>query len=90
MRFSKIVKKSNEDYKGKVYDLCVDESHSYNIDGLVVHNSGAGSLVNYALGITKVDPLQYDLIFERFLNKDRGHMPKIYWASKVNLVQGCA
>lgn len=76
MRFSKIVKKSNEDYKGKVYDLCVDESHSYNIDGLVVHNSGAGSLVNYALGITKVDPLQYDLIFERFLNKDRGHMPE--------------
>lgn len=76
MRFSKIVKKSNEDYKGKVYDLCVDESHSYNIDGLIVHNSGAGSLVNYALGITKVDPLQYDLIFERFLNKDRGHMPE--------------
>lgn len=76
MRFSKIVKKSNEDYKGKVYDLCVNESHSYNIDGLIVHNSGAGSLVNYALGITKVDPLQYDLIFERFLNKDRGHMPE--------------
>ena len=76
MRFSKIVKKSNEDYKGKVYDLCVDESHSYNIDGLIVHNSGAGRLVNYALGITKVDPLQYDLIFERFLNKDRGHMPE--------------
>ena len=57
MRFSKIVKKSNEDYKGKVYDLCVDESHSYNIDGLIVHNSGAGSLVNYSLGITKVVPL---------------------------------
>ena len=90
MRFSKIVKKSNEDYKGKVYDMWVDESHSNNIDGLIVHNSGAGSLVNYALGITKVDPLQYDLIFERFLNKDRGHMPEIYWASKVNLVQGCA
>lgn len=37
----------------------------------------AGSLVNYALGITKVDPLEYDLIFERFLNPDRGHLPDI-------------
>ena len=60
MHFRKIVKKDKHQYDGKVYDLCVDESHSYNIDGLVVHNSGAGSLVNYALGITKVDPLQYD------------------------------
>ena len=70
MRFKKILNKVKEHYKGKVYDLCVKDSHSYNIDWLVVHNSGAGSLVNYALKITKVDPLQYDLIFERFLNPD--------------------
>ena len=37
--------------------------------------SGAGSLVAYALGITDLDPLQYDLIFERFLNPDRVSMP---------------
>ena len=67
MRFKKIISKKELDYKGKVYDLCVDQSHSYNIDGLAVHNSGAGSLVNYALEITKIDPLQYDLLFERFL-----------------------
>lgn len=67
MRFVKIIKKSYEHYKGKVYDLCVENSHSYNINNIIVHNSGAGSLVNYALGITKVDPLEYDLIFERFL-----------------------
>jgi DNA polymerase-3 subunit alpha len=52
-------------YKGKVYDLTVDSAHSYNVNNLIVHNSGAGSLVNYALGITKVNPLDYDLIFER-------------------------
>ena len=39
--------------------------------------SGAASLVNYALGIINVDPLKYDLIFERFLNPDRITMPDI-------------
>jgi DNA polymerase III subunit alpha len=37
--------------------------------------SGAGSLVAYALGITDLDPLQYDLLFERFLNPERISMP---------------
>ena len=37
--------------------------------------SGAGSLVAYALGITDLDPLRYDLLFERFLNPDRVSMP---------------
>jgi len=37
--------------------------------------SGAGSLVAYALGITGLDPLQYDLLFERFLNPERVSMP---------------
>src|SRR5882757_331674 len=37
--------------------------------------SGAGSLVAYALGITDLDPLQYDLLFERFLNPERVSMP---------------
>lgn len=39
--------------------------------------SAAGSLVSYALGITNVDPLKYDLLFERFLNPDRVSMPDI-------------
>ena len=39
--------------------------------------SGAASLVNYSLGIINVDPLKYDLIFERFLNPDRITMPDI-------------
>lgn len=37
--------------------------------------SGAGSLVAYALSITDLDPLQYDLLFERFLNPERVSMP---------------
>ncbi len=37
--------------------------------------SGVGSLIAYAIGITDVDPLEYGLIFERFLNKDRTSMP---------------
>ncbi len=39
--------------------------------------SAAGSLVAYALGITAVDPLRYDLLFERFLNPERISMPDI-------------
>lgn len=39
--------------------------------------SAAGSLVSYALGITEVDPMKYDLLFERFLNPDRITMPDI-------------
>ncbi len=39
--------------------------------------SAAGSLVSYALGITQIDPLKYDLLFERFLNSSRISMPDI-------------
>lgn len=39
--------------------------------------SAAGSLVSYCLGITEIDPLKYDLLFERFLNPERKTMPDI-------------
>ena len=39
--------------------------------------SAAGSLVSYTLGITDIDPLKYDLLFERFLNSERITMPDI-------------
>ena len=39
--------------------------------------SAAGSLVSYSIGITNVDPIEYDLLFERFLNPDRITMPDI-------------
>lgn len=39
--------------------------------------SAAGSVVSYALGITNIDPLRYDLLFERFLNPERISLPDI-------------
>ena len=39
--------------------------------------SAAGSIISYALNITELDPLEYDLLFERFLNPDRISMPDI-------------
>ncbi len=51
--------------------------------------SAAGSIVAYSLGITDIDPLKYDLLFERFLNKDRVTMPDIdvdFEDTKRNLV----
>lgn len=59
-------------YKGKVYDLCIHgQDHSYKIEDFTVHNSGAGSLVLYLMGITKIDPLEHNLLFERFLSEER-------------------
>ncbi|MFI3251696.1 MAG: DNA polymerase III subunit alpha [bacterium] len=49
-------------------------------EGILVgpgRGSAAGSLVSYCLGITEIDPLEYDLYFERFLNPDRITMPDI-------------
>ncbi|MFB6212712.1 MAG: DNA polymerase III subunit alpha [Candidatus Magasanikbacteria bacterium] len=48
--------------------------------GIVVgpgRGSAAGSLVSYVLGITNVDPIKYDLLFERFLNPERIEVPDI-------------
>ncbi|WLP85953.1 DNA polymerase III subunit alpha [Mycoplasma seminis] len=39
--------------------------------------SASGSLISYLLGITDIDPLEFDLLFERFLNKDRVSLPDI-------------
>jgi len=55
---------------GKVHDLNVSETHSYNVEGLAVHNSSASSIVCYSLGITGVCPMENGLIFERFLDPE--------------------
>ncbi|NIR48346.1 hypothetical protein GWO43_07750, partial [candidate division KSB1 bacterium] len=39
--------------------------------------SAAGSVVAFCTGITNIDPLEYDLLFERFLNPERVSMPDI-------------
>lgn len=71
----KLKSKHYQHYKGKVYDLSVKDKHTYNANGLAVHNSGAGSLVCYAIGITQVDPIKHGLLFERFLSKKKACLP---------------
>lgn len=67
----KLTKKQIINYTGKVHDISVEDSHTYNVEGLGVHNSAAGCLVSYLIGITDVDPLEYGLLFERFFNPAR-------------------
>jgi DNA polymerase-3 subunit alpha len=63
------------------YFLIVADFINYaKVQGIPVgpgRGSAAGSLVAYALGITDIDPLEYDLIFERFLNPERISLPDI-------------
>lgn len=71
--------KSVEEVTGidKVYDITVEEDHSYMTYSGAVHNSAAGSLVAYCIRITDVDPMAHDLLFERFLNPERISMPDV-------------
>jgi DNA polymerase III subunit alpha len=58
-----------------LWDLCeyaIEHDIWWNVRG-----SGAGSVVAYSLGITRLDPLAHDLIFERFLNPERVTMPDV-------------
>lgn len=64
-------------YKGRVVDLSVANSKTYNVEGLGVHNSAAGCLVSYLIGITNVDPIKYDLLFERFYNAGRNTADRV-------------
>lgn len=59
-----------------VWDL-VHFAHSRGIITGPGRGSAAGSLVAYTLGITQIDPLEHDLLFERFLNPERVTMPDI-------------
>lgn len=57
-----------------VWDFC-DFAHRNGIPVGPGRGSGAGSIVAYILGITDIDPLPYNLLFERFLNPERVSMP---------------
>lgn len=73
----KLKSKTVVPYKGEVIDLCVENSHTYNVEGIAVHNSGGGSLVAYVLYITDLDPIKWDLPFSRFLSVYRKGAPDI-------------
>ena len=75
------------------YFLIVQDYINYAKDqGIAVgpgRGSGCNCLVNYALGITDVDSLEFNLDFRRFLRMDKIKMPKIYWAFVVNVLTVC-
>ena len=64
------------DYFLIVYDY-VKYAKTHNIYVGPGRGSAAGSLVSYVIGITNIDPIKYNLLFERFLNPDRVTMPDI-------------
>ncbi len=55
----------------------IDYARSQGIPVGPGRGSAAGSLVSYCLGITNIDPIRYNLLFERFLNPERISMPDI-------------
>lgn len=69
-----IIKMGFADYYLIVWDY-INWSRMHDIPVGPGRGSGVGSIVAYAIGITNVDPLRYDLLFERFLNPDRVSMP---------------
>ena len=64
------------DYFLIVWDY-VNFAHKNNIPAGPGRGSGAGSLVAFLIGITDIDPIKFDLLFERFLNPERVSMPDI-------------
>ncbi len=82
--YQKRLEREVEVIKGMGYEgyfLIVWDFIKYAVDKKIPvgpgRGSAAGSLVAYVLGITGIDPLQYDLLFERFLNPERVSMPDI-------------
>lgn len=71
---SVIIQMGYVDYYLIVADY-VNYAKSKNIPVGPGRGSGAGSLLAYAIGITEVNPMKYDLLFERFLNPERVSMP---------------
>lgn len=76
MELTVIAEMQFNDYFLIVWDI-IRFAHQQNILTGPGRGSAAGSLVAYCLGITDVDPLKYDLLFERFLNPERNQMPDI-------------
>lgn len=64
-----------EDYFLLVWDIC-RYAHEHDIPAQG-RGSAAGSIVAYVLDITRVDPIEHDLLFERFLSEERGTIPDI-------------
>jgi len=71
------IKNITEVKEDKVYDIEVEDDHSYLTSNFASHNSGSGSMIGYLLGIHEADPIKYNLIFERFQNKNKLSPPDL-------------
>ncbi len=85
IRMSKLIIKQDEDFwylpitkisklqekNTNVYDLEIENNHSYTINNIVVHNSVGGSEVAYISDIIDVDPVRWHTVFSRFCNESR-------------------
>ena len=71
-----IMKKQFSEYFLVMYKL-IQHCKKHSLIVGLGRGSAAGSLVSYVLGITKLDPIKFNLIFERFLNEDRKEFPDI-------------
>ena len=69
-----------------VYDF-INYAKSHDIPVGPGRGSGAGSLAAYCVGITDIDPIRYNLIFERFLNPERVSMPDFDVTSAMSAVR---
>lgn len=74
--YETITKKGFQDYFLLVWDI-IEWARKQKIMIGIGRGSAAGSLIAYLLGIVKINPLQYKLLFERFLNEHRDELPDI-------------
>jgi hypothetical protein len=72
LKTKKITKITKRHYVGKVYDIQVGNTNCYKLNNIFSSNSAGGSLVVYLLGISNIDPLVWELSFDRFLAESRG------------------
>lgn len=74
--YDSITNKGFQDYFLLVWDI-IEWARTKNIMIGIGRGSSAGSFIAYLLGIVKINPLQYKLLFERFLNEHRDELPDI-------------
>jgi len=76
MEYDRIKRKGFEWYF-KIESKFVEELRTQKIPVGIARGSAGGSLVAYVMGITKLDPIKYDLLFDRFLSEERNDPPDI-------------
>ena len=83
----KIIKKMGfSDYLLILHQI-IEGAHSENVEIGPGRGSGPGSLVCYALGITQIDPIKYNLLFERWLNYGRAARPILFTERMINVLK---